>query len=299
MMGGLIEEVTSAAVASRLPTAVRPRGVTDMGAAQGATLHAIRQEADRLEGVSEGRFRSLRAARLVEASPRRLVLAAAAHGRDGDQDALRLLYLRYADNVYGYVCSLVHDEHEAEGVTQQLFANLRNRLGPLRASRSTILVVDPPCGAQRRDRSCTCAPAPCSARRSVVATRPDEEEVHPPGARDLREALDSLPEDQRLVIVMRFVLGLSPAEVAARIGRSEDAVHGLQHRGPPLAQGCSRAPRRGTCDADASDRHPRTKSRDYPSLQRGATPCQVADPRGPMSYPDDRAARTAARLSTP
>ena len=36
-------------------------------------------------------------------------------------------------------------------------------------------------------------------------------------SRDLREALDSLPEDQRLVIVMRFVLGLSPAEVAARM----------------------------------------------------------------------------------
>ena len=30
---------------------------------------------------------------------------------------------------------------------------------------------------------------------------------------------------------MRFVLGLSPREIAERIGRSEDAVHGLQHRG--------------------------------------------------------------------
>jgi DNA-directed RNA polymerase specialized sigma24 family protein len=27
------------------------------------------------------------------------------------------------------------------------------------------------------------------------------------------------------------VLGLSPREIAERIGRSEDAVHGLQHRG--------------------------------------------------------------------
>jgi DNA-directed RNA polymerase specialized sigma24 family protein len=31
--------------------------------------------------------------------------------------------------------------------------------------------------------------------------------------------------------VMRFILGLSPREIAERIGRSEDAVHGLQHRG--------------------------------------------------------------------
>src|SRR5436190_76923 len=50
-------------------------------------------------------------------------------------------------------------------------------------------------------------------------------------ARDLHTALDKLPPEQRDVIVMRFVLGLSPREIAERIGRSEDAVHGLQHRG--------------------------------------------------------------------
>jgi RNA polymerase sigma-70 factor (ECF subfamily) len=31
--------------------------------------------------------------------------------------------------------------------------------------------------------------------------------------------------------VLRFIVGLSPREVAERLGRSEDAVHGLQHRG--------------------------------------------------------------------
>ena len=50
-------------------------------------------------------------------------------------------------------------------------------------------------------------------------------------ANDLKAALAKLPPEQRDVIVMRFVLGLSPGEIAERIGRSEDAVHGLQHRG--------------------------------------------------------------------
>jgi DNA-directed RNA polymerase specialized sigma24 family protein len=31
--------------------------------------------------------------------------------------------------------------------------------------------------------------------------------------------------------VLRFLVGLSPREVAEHMGRSEDAVHGLQHRG--------------------------------------------------------------------
>ena len=48
---------------------------------------------------------------------------------------------------------------------------------------------------------------------------------------DLRLALDALPPEQRDVIVLRFLVGLSPGEVAERLGRSEDAVHGLQHRG--------------------------------------------------------------------
>jgi RNA polymerase sigma-70 factor (ECF subfamily) len=47
----------------------------------------------------------------------------------------------------------------------------------------------------------------------------------------LRAALASLPREQRTVLVMRHLLGLSPGEIAKRIGRSEGAVHGLHHRG--------------------------------------------------------------------
>jgi RNA polymerase sigma-70 factor (ECF subfamily) len=48
---------------------------------------------------------------------------------------------------------------------------------------------------------------------------------------DLRLALAALPAEQRDVIMLRFLVGLTPREVAVRLGRSEDAVHGLQHRG--------------------------------------------------------------------
>ena len=33
------------------------------------------------------------------------------------------------------------------------------------------------------------------------------------------------------MIMLRFLVGLSPSEVAQRLGRTEDAIHGLQHRG--------------------------------------------------------------------
>jgi RNA polymerase sigma-70 factor, ECF subfamily len=47
----------------------------------------------------------------------------------------------------------------------------------------------------------------------------------------LRVALSGLSTDQREVVVLRFVGGITPSEIAERMGRSENAVHALQHRG--------------------------------------------------------------------
>src|SRR3954467_15192997 len=57
-----------------------------------------------------------------------LVALAIARGKEGDQEAIRYLFARYADNVYGYVCSIVRDEHEAEDITQEIFAKLMTAL---------------------------------------------------------------------------------------------------------------------------------------------------------------------------
>src|ERR1700726_4553937 len=53
---------------------------------------------------------------------------AVARAKEGDRDAFRFLYIRYSDNMYGYVRSIVRDEYEAEDVTQQVFAKLMTAL---------------------------------------------------------------------------------------------------------------------------------------------------------------------------
>ena len=40
-----------------------------------------------------------------------------------------------------------------------------------------------------------------------------------------------MPDEQRDVMVMRHVVGLSPPEIAEQMGRTESSVHGLHHRG--------------------------------------------------------------------
>jgi RNA polymerase sigma-70 factor (ECF subfamily) len=47
----------------------------------------------------------------------------------------------------------------------------------------------------------------------------------------LAEALEQLPEAQREAVVLHHLRGLSLAELASHLGRSEGAAAGLLHRG--------------------------------------------------------------------
>jgi RNA polymerase sigma-70 factor (ECF subfamily) len=182
--------------------------------------------ATRYDGLTEGRFhrkpkldRDLRPGELA---------GAIARAKAGDREAVRYLYLRFADNVYGYARSIVRDEHEAEDVTQQVFARLMTAL--VRYEQRAV-----PFSAWLL-RITHNAAIDHMRRRLNVSDEPDvrDDRIEP---RDhelvlgLRAALEELPEVQRQVVVMRHVGGYSPGEIAVALGRSEDAVHGLHHRG--------------------------------------------------------------------
>jgi RNA polymerase sigma-70 factor, ECF subfamily len=158
----------------------------------------------------------------------RKVRLAVARAKEGDQHALHFLYASYSHNIYGYVRSIVGSDHDAEDVTQHVFAKLitsiqkyddrgvpffawllrfaRNvAIDHLRANRLLLMaeVYDPDTTYNRDfDRSHT-----------------------------VLSALESLPDDQREVVILRHVVGLAPGEIANRMGRSEGSIHGLHHRG--------------------------------------------------------------------
>jgi RNA polymerase sigma-70 factor (ECF subfamily) len=162
-------------------------------------------------------------------APEDRVADAVARAKQGDRAALRFLYATYADNVFGYVCSLVRDEHEAEDVTQHVFMKLitvihRYERRSMPFSAWILRVAHNAAIDHLRVRRAT----PCEEVRAADAAW-DEAGVEQ--GRSLRVALGELPTDQRRVVVLRHVLGLSPAEIAREIGKTEHAVHGLHHRG--------------------------------------------------------------------
>jgi RNA polymerase sigma-70 factor (ECF subfamily) len=163
----------------------------------------------------------------VDDARRALVDHAVMRAKAGDRDALQFLYVTFADNVYGYICSFLRDEHEAEDVTQHVFARLATSIQ--RYERRAM-----PFSAWILRVAHNAAIDHMRVRRGIPH---DELPGGDQGSEDdallwsLREALEQLPDEQRQVLVMRHVLGLSPGEIADRMAKSETAIHGLHHRG--------------------------------------------------------------------
>ena len=144
-------------------------------------------------------------------------------------DALRFLYLRYSDSVFSYVSSIVRDEHAAEDITQTVFSRLSMRLQRYKGGEA-------PFGTWITRVAHNAAIDYMRAQRlvpseDVLDHAASHEDVSPDRREALREALATLPSDQREVLVLRFVLGMAAHEIGERLGRTEPAVHALQHKG--------------------------------------------------------------------
>lgn len=159
----------------------------------------------------------------------RLVQEAVSRAKRGDMEAMHFLYARYAQDVLGYVNSFVQDRHEAEDITQNVFAKLitaiqkyEQREVPftawiLRVARNAAL------DNMRARRAIP--------MEDVRVADAGQCHVSQERGRDLRQALEQLPEEQREVLVLRHIVGLSPVEIAETLGRTESSIHGLHHRG--------------------------------------------------------------------
>jgi RNA polymerase sigma-70 factor (ECF subfamily) len=171
--------------------------------------------------------------RLARSDPRTapdgLVYEAVARAKEGDMSALQFLYVRFADDVCSYVRSIVRDPHAAEDITQVVFTKLMKAIQ--RYERRDV-----PFAAWiiRVARNVALDHIRASRQIPLAEVRTSDEGGEQVGferALSIREALERLPAEQREVLVLRHIAGLSPGEIADRLGKSEASIHGLHHRG--------------------------------------------------------------------
>jgi RNA polymerase sigma-70 factor (ECF subfamily) len=154
---------------------------------------------------------------------------AIAAAKAGDWDGLSYLYSRYSDDVQRFIQSIVHDRHESEDITQEVFTKLMQKIR--RYEEREV-----PFAAWIMRVARNAALDHLRSRRQIPVdevwiSHDDEDQASLEYTHALKAALAELPDSQRQVLVLRHIGGLSPTEIAKRLGRSEGSIHGLHHRG--------------------------------------------------------------------
>ena len=160
---------------------------------------------------------------------RNLERKAIAAAKTGDWDALTYLYSRYSDDVCRFVQSIVRDHHQAEDITQDVFAKLIRAIQKYEER-------EVPFAAWIMRVARNAALDHVRSRRQIPVdevriSENGEEQTSLDCTRALKEALAELPQSQREVLVLRHIGGLSPTEIAERLGKTEASIQGLHHRG--------------------------------------------------------------------
>lgn len=145
-----------------------------------------------------------------------------------DADTFTVIYRQHADAVYAYIRARVAQDADAQDITAQTFvAALRaiKRFDPARSSIRTWLI-----GIARHKLADHWRKHPAKVGLDAVkqAANPGPSVDELVGLRldmaAVRAALAQLPADRAEVIQLRLLGGLSTAETAKSMGRSEGAI---------------------------------------------------------------------------
>ena len=150
-----------------------------------------------------------------------------------DPEAWALVYEEYFPKIYRFIVVRISNRTEAEDLTEQVFlkaleasSSFRWRGAPIsswlfRIARNQVIDYIRSCKSKRN----------LPLNEYMVGDYVDPEEVaeRSSNVRQLIKAVGQLTEAQRDVIELRFAGGLSTAETAKVLGKSQGAVKVMQH----------------------------------------------------------------------
>jgi RNA polymerase sigma-70 factor (ECF subfamily) len=165
-----------------------------------------------------------------------------ARAKAGEEAALIDLYEWYQPRIFRFMHYRIGIKDRAENLTTEVFLRMLQHLPDFRFQNSSFqawlfqiarnLVVDDFRRQSVRDHE------PIDESLESDEAPPDEIADGRMRCDQLREALLELTEAQLDVIVLRFIVGLSIADVARSLEKSESAVKSLQARGLKSLRQC-------------------------------------------------------------
>jgi RNA polymerase sigma-70 factor (ECF subfamily) len=158
-----------------------------------------------------------------------------ARAQEGDRDALEELYLEHFDRIYSYLHMTVGNRHDAEDLTTQTFLKMLESIGRFRWGTAPFsawlfriahnLAMDH-FRARRRWQPEEEVPEP----PGHVASSAEEEALKVLSSENMFDLIEQLSDEQRQVLILKFVFDFSNLEAATVLEKTEGAVKSLQHR---------------------------------------------------------------------
>ena len=150
----------------------------------------------------------------------------------GDFEAFGKLYIIYVERIYRYVFYQVRDKMTAEDLTEEIFLKAWRAIGSCKGKEQTFSpwlyriarnhVIDN-LRSQRK--------YPTTEIETLAGVSDPQLEVEANLERqELLEMISCLPQNQKQVIILKFIDGLDNREVGQIIGKSQGAVRVLQMR---------------------------------------------------------------------
>lgn len=164
--------------------------------------------------------------------------------RKGEKEALSTLYRHFLPGVFGYIAARIPDRSTAEDLTSDVFVKMVEGIQKVRASNEARfaawlfqvarLTVAGYYRKQKQEPALVTFEAENWEGEAALANHPDSDPVRRAEAREdwcaVVQAINTLTEDQRQVLIGRLILGYNVAMVARMIGKQANTVKVLQFR---------------------------------------------------------------------
>ncbi len=152
-----------------------------------------------------------------------------ARAKAGDPELWDQWFQEFYPRLFRYAYIRLRNRGEAEDMASQVFVEALRGIKSFEYTGRPVLAW-----LYRIEHNLIYDRLKAEARRAMI-TAPDADAIEPgveglAASIDLFNAIRSLPNEQRQVIILRYLMGLAAQDVAGIIGKTQTAVYSLQAR---------------------------------------------------------------------